>query len=353
MKKKTKSSRAPVIAGTALIAVVLLACGLFYYLTYRRSNTVAGGAPVNIYHATDFQGLLDSVAVSGSVKNMATFKHVAERMHLDKNFKPGHYCLAGGLTNKQLVRVFAYGWQTPVRLIIKPHVRDLNKMSKMLGQQLEATPAEIREAMDDKEIMESHGFNKATYLAMFLPDTYEVYWTTTPLQLLDRLWKEYEAFWNKSRTAKAQEAGLTREEVITLASIVIEETKYEPEMPRVAGVYMNRLNIDMPLQADPTVIYAVGDPSLKRVLNRHLETDSPYNTYKYAGLPPGPITMPPVAAIDAVLNYEHHDYLYFCAKDSFDGQHVFAKTLSAHNENARRYQRALSRQLQVRTAPNP
>ena len=344
MKKKTKSSRAPVIAGTALIAVVLLACGLFYYLTYRRSNTVAGGAPVNIYHATDFQGLLDSVAVSGSVKNMATFKHVAERMHLDKNFKPGHYCLAGGLTNKQLVRVFAYGWQTPVRLIIKPHVRDLNKMSKMLGQQLEATPAEIREAMDDKEIMESHGFNKATYLAMFLPDTYEVYWTTTPLQLLDRLWKEYEAFWNKSRTAKAQEAGLTREEVITLASIVIEETKYEPEMPTIAGVYINRLRIGMPLQADPTVKYAVNDPSLKRILNRHLQVNSPYNTYKNKGLPPGPITTPTKVAIDAVLNYQHHNYIYFCAHESFNGQHRFATNLAGHMENARRYHNALNAQ---------
>lgn len=342
MKKKSKSSRAPVIAGTALIAVVLLACGLFYYLTYRRSNTVAGGASVNIYHATDFQGLLDSVAISGSVKNMATFKHVAERMHLDKNFKPGHYCLAGGLTNKQLVRVFAYGWQTPVRLIIKPHVRDLNKMSKILGQQLEASPKEIREAMDDKEIMESHGFNKATYLAMFLPDTYEVYWTTTPLQLLDRLWKEYEAFWNKSRTAKAQEAGLTREEVITLASIVIEETKYEPEMPTIAGVYLNRLRIGMPLQADPTVKYAVNDPSLKRILNKHLQVNSPYNTYKNKGLPPGPITTPTKVAIDAVLNYEHHNYLYFCAHENFNGQHRFATNLAGHLENARRYHSALN-----------
>ena len=305
MKKKTKSSRIPVLAGTALIAVVLLACGAFYYMTYRRANTVTGGAPVNIYHTTDFQGLLDSVAASGSVKNMATFKHAAEHMKLDQNFKPGHYCLAGGLTNKQLVRVFAYGWQTPVRLIIKPHVRDLNKMSKMLGQQLEASPKEIREAMDDKEIMESHGFDKATYLAMFLPDTYEVYWTTTPLQLLDRLWKEYEAFWNKSRTAKAQEAGLTREEVITLASIVIEETKYEPEMPTIAGVYINRLNIGMPLQADPTVKYAVNDPSLRRILNKHLQVNSPYNTYKNKGLPPGPITTPTKVAIDAVLHYHN------------------------------------------------
>ena len=161
--------------------------------------------------------------------------------------------------------------------------------------------------------------------------------------------REYETFWNGDRDAKAQAIGLTRQEVSTLAAIVIEESKYEPELPRIAGVYMNRLQMGMPLQADPTVLYAVGDPSLKRVLNRHLEIDSPYNTYKYAGLPPGPITMPPVAALDAVLNYERHDYLYFCARDNFDGTHVFAKTLTGHNENARRYQRALSAQMRAAT----
>ena len=165
---------------------------------------------------------------------------------------------------------------------------------------------------------------------------------------MDRLNQEYVKFWSGDRDAKASAIGLTRQEVSTLASIVIEESKYEPELPRIAGVYMNRLNRGMLLQADPTVLFAVGDPSLKRVLNRHLETDSPYNTYKYEGLPPGPITMPPIAAIDAVLNYERHDYLYFCANDSFDGRHAFAKTLSAHNENARRYQQALSAQSRVR-----
>ena len=190
--------------------------------------------------------------------------------------------------------------------------------------------------------MESHGFNRYTYLAMFVPDTYEVYWTVTPLQLLDRLKKEYDAFWNDSRTAKAKAAGLTREQAMTLASIVIEETKYEPEMPTIAGVYINRLRKGMLLQADPTVKYAVNDPSLRRILNKHLEVDSPYNTYKYAGLPPGPITTPTKAAIDAVLNYQHHDYLYFCAHESFNGQHRFATNLAGHMENARRFHAAMN-----------
>ena len=177
---------------------------------------------------------------------------------------------------------------------------------------------------------------------MFIPNTYEVYWTVTPEEFLERMHKEYEKFWNEERTAKAEQTGLTRTEVSTLASIVIEETKYEPEMPVIAGVYMNRLHKDMLLQADPTVKYAVGDESLTRVLNRHLTVDSPYNTYKYKGLPPGPITIPTVAAIDAVLNYQHHNYLYFCAKSSLDGQHAFATSLAGHMENAKRYHKAVS-----------
>ena len=164
----------------------------------------------------------------------------------------------------------------------------------------------------------------------------------TPSEFIARMNREYEAFWNEERTAKAREIGLTRTEVSTLASIVIEETKYEPEMATIAGVYMNRLNRGMLLQADPTVKFAVGDENLKRVLNKHLEVDSKYNTYKYPGLPPGPITMTPTSAIDAVLNYQRHNYLYFCAKSSLDGQHAFSTNLAGHLENARRYHQAVS-----------
>ena len=339
---KRKKSRSALIAILALTALTAVFSGIFYYMTYRISNTVSGGTAINIYRSTDYNGLLDSIEKSGSVRNMATFRHVAKKMKLEETFKPGHYYLSGGLTNKQIERVFSHGWQTPVKLLVRPCVRDLDKMAKQLASQLEASPQEIMEAMKDKEIREAHGFNSATYLAMFIPDTYEVYWTITPLQLLDRMEKEYNAFWNKSRTAKAKAAGMTREEVMTLASIVIEETKYEPEMPTIAGVYINRLHKGMLLQADPTVKYAVNDPSLKRILNRHLQVESPYNTYKYKGLPPGPITTPTKAAIEAVLNYEHHNYLYFCAHENFNGQHRFATNLAGHLENARRFHSALN-----------
>jgi UPF0755 protein len=341
MKKKSKSRKA-IITILLVGFLALAACAAFYFMTYMRPNSVSGAKAINIYRSTDYAGLLDSLEKSGAVRNMATFKFVAKQSKLADSFKPGHYELQGGLSNKQIERIFARGWQTPVKLIVRSNVRDLGKMSALLARQLEADSTEIATALADRQIMESHGFNRYTYLAMFVPDTYEVYWTVTPLQLLDRLKKEYDAFWNDSRTAKAKAAGLTREQAMTLASIVIEETKYEPEMPTIAGVYINRLRKGMLLQADPTVKYAVNDPSLRRILNKHLEVDSPYNTYKHAGLPPGPITTPTKAAIDAVLNYQHHDYLYFCAHESFNGQHRFATNLAGHMENARRFHAAMN-----------
>ena len=351
MKKKSRI----LLLTLLLLATVGILAAFNFYGTFYYNNVKKLDKPqdIRIYRDYTYDQLIDAVLQSGAIDNEKTFLRAAKAMKLRDSFRPGLYRLKPGMGNKALVRMLAKGWQQPVRLVIPGYYRNLDRFADFLGEQLEASSEAFSQALNDSRVAVRYGFQPQTFIGMFIPNTYEVWWTVTPEEFLERMHKEYEKFWTEERDAKAQAIGLTREEVSTLASIVIEETKYEPEMARVAGVYMNRLNRDMLLQADPTVIFAVGDPNLKRVLNRHLETDSPYNTYKYAGLPPGPITMPPVAAIDAVLNYERHDYLYFCAKDSFDGQHVFAKTLTAHNENARRYQRALSRQLQVRTAPNP
>jgi len=343
MKKKKKNKLARAVAILAVLAIILAgAFAAYYYSTYMRANSVAGKGAINIYRSTDYKGLMDSIAASGAVSNMRSFRRVASQMKLEESFKPGHYELEAGLNNKQIERIFSHGWQTPVKLLIKPGLRDLGKLAGAVSRQLEADSTEIMAAINDRQMMEAHGFNKATYLAMFIPDTYEIYWTVTPLQLLDRMKKEYDAFWNESRLKKAKNAGLSTSQVVTLASIVIEETKYEPEMPTIAGVYINRLHKGMLLQADPTVKYAVNDPSLRRILNKHLEIDSPYNTYKHAGLPPGPITTPTKTAIDAVLNYQHHNYLYFCAHENFNGQHRFAETYAKHLENARRFHSALT-----------
>ena len=337
-----KRKRAKLLGTVAVLAILIAAIAAgFYFSTFMAPNSVESEIPVRVYHSYDYAAFLKAVENSGSVRNMASFRRAAKLKKLDETFKPGYYLLEPGLNNKQIERVFSHGWQTPVKLRVKSNIRDLKKMASLLSSQLEAETAQMTEAMNDKQIIEAHGFNSATLLAMFIPDTYEVYWTITPLQLMDRLKKEYDAFWNDSRQAKARQAGLTPVQVMTLASIVIEETKYEPEMPTIAGVYINRLNKGMLLQADPTVKYAVNDPSLKRILNKHLLVDSPYNTYRHPGLPPGPITTPTKAAIDAVLNYQHHNYLYFCADASFNGQHRFAATITEHMANARRFHAAM------------
>lgn len=341
MKKKT---RLFLWVALVLAAVAVLAALNFYGTFYHNNVKAAEKQPeIRIYRNFDYPQLLEALRSSGVIDNEKTLLRAARAMKLEENFKPGLYKLRPGMGNKAIVRTLQKGWQQPVRLVIPGYFRSLDRFAEFLGEHLEADTQAFRDALYDKALADSYGFAPETFIGMFIPNTYEVWWTVTPRDLVERMHSEYEKFWAGDRDAKAMAIGLTRQEVSTLASIVIEESKYEPELPRIAGVYMNRLGRDMLLQADPTVLFAIGDPSIKRVLNRHLETDSPYNTYKYAGLPPGPITMPPVVAIDAVLNYERHDYLYFCAKDTFDGQHVFAKTLSAHNENARRYQRALVR----------
>ena len=336
------------------VLVVLLAVGILaalnFYGTFYYNNVadLEKQPQIEIPRSFSYDQMMDAVLQSGAIDNPMTFRRTAKVMRLKDQFRPGLYRFRKGMGNKALVRTLQKGWQQPVRLVIPGYYRHLDRFAEFLGEHLEASAEDFNDALTDSVRIASYGFTPETFIGMFIPNTYEVWWTVTPEDFIERMHQEYQKFWTPERDAKAAAIGLTRQEVSTLASIVIEESKYEPELPRIAGVYINRLNKGMPLQADPTVIYAVGDPSLKRVLSRHLEIDSPYNTYKYNGLPPGPITMPPVSAIDAVLNYEHHDYLYFCAKDSFDGQHVFAKTLSAHNENARRYQRALSAEMRTK-----
>ena len=351
MKKKSR-----ILLVTLLILVLTGVLAAFnFYGTFYHDNVSAREETqdIRIYRNFNAAQMREAVLASGMIDNEKTFLRAARVMKLDEHFRPGLYRFKKGMGNKAIVRSLQKGWQQPVLLTIPGYFRNLDRFAAFLGEQLEAGSEAFSTAFSDSSIAAKYGFTPASFIGMFIPNTYEVWWTVTPEDFVERMHQEYEKFWTAQRDAKALAIGLSRQEVSTLASIVIEESKYEPELPRIAGVYMNRLQKDMLLQADPTVLFAIGDPSIKRVLNRHLETDSPYNTYKYAGLPPGPITMPPVAAIDAVLNYEAHDYLYFCAKDSFDGQHVFAKTLTAHNENARRYQRALSQQSLLRAGSSP
>lgn len=344
MAKRTGKKKGIGIVALLLCGGALLAA-LNYYGTFIHSNIVSDPPDkgiVKIYRSYSYDDLCKAMTDSGVIDNKATFLRAARHMKLDEKFKPGRYRFRKGMGNKQIVRILSHGWQTPVNLSFSGYMRSMERFAGHLGNRLEADSVQFLQALTSPETLDKYGFTKATFPAMFIPNTYEVYWTVTPDEFIERMHKEYEKFWNEERSAKARSIGLSRTEVSTLASIVIEETKYEPEMARIAGVYMNRLHKGMLLQADPTVKFAVGDESLKRILNRHLSVDSPYNTYKYEGLPPGPITIPPVAAIDAVLNYEHHNYLYFCAKSTLDGQHAFSTNLAGHLENARRYHQAVS-----------
>jgi len=217
-------------------------------------------------------------------------------------------------------------------------------LAEKVSDQIEAEKDDIILLLKDDAILKHYGFNLYTIPGMFVPNTYEFWWNTDAEGFLDRMYKEYDHFWNSEKKRKAEEINLTPNQVITLASIIISETNKTDEYRRIAGVYMNRLKTGMKLQADPTVKFALNDFERQRILTRDIDVDSPYNTYKFYGLPPGPIAIPDMRAIDAVLNYERNDYLYFCAKEDFSGYHNFARTLEQHNKNARLYQRALNRQ---------
>ncbi len=259
------------------------------------------------------------------------------------SFRPrtGRYHVEPGTTCLQLFRLLRNGAQEPMNLVV-PTARTMEKLASVLSQSLMVDSAEIAQALTDSSYCNTHGYTTATIPALFIPNTYEVYWDISVDKLVERMESENNRFWTAERKSKAEACGMTREEVATLASIVDEETANNAEKPMIAGLYINRLRLGMPLQADPTVKFAVGDFTLRRILNKHLQVESPYNTYRVVGLPPGPIRIPSIAGLDAVLNHTEHSYLYMCAKEDFSGTHNFAKNLSEHYQNARRYVRALN-----------
>ncbi len=288
-----------------------------------------------------FEDVMDGLEKEGIIDNRKSFQWVAARKAYDQHVKPGRYKIRNGLSNNDLVNMLRSGKQDPVMVVFN-HVRTLDQLAGKVSRYLEADSAMFAEYLSQPGLMAGFGFDETTFTSMFVPNTYEFFWTATPEEFADRMNREYQKFWNGERDRKAKRMEMSRTEVVTLASIVDEETLFDDENERIAGVYMNRLRKGIPLQADPTLKFALGDFTLKRILNKDKEIDSPYNTYKNRGLPPGPISIPSISAIDGVLQYEKHNYLYFCAKADFSGYHAFAKTLSQHNKNARNYQKALN-----------
>ena len=288
-----------------------------------------------------FRQVQEDLGKGNFVSDMVSFSFLARLLNYDKNVMPGKYTLRRNMTNSDAIRVLKSGRRIPVKVTFT-NVRLIDDLAEKITKNIGVSSSEFNNALDDFVSNNQEGFTRENVIGMFLPNTYEVYYNVLPDELIERMLSEYKKFWNDERTAKAKAVGLTPKEVSTLASIVQAESVKPDEAPIIAGLYINRLKRGIPLQADPTLVFATGDFTAKRILNEHKEVDSPYNTYKYAGLPPGPINMPQIASIDAVLNYQKHTYIYMCAKEDFSGYHNFAATLDEHNRNARKYQKALT-----------
>lgn len=256
---------------------------------------------------------------------------------------PGHYTVEAAMSDRMLIWMFQYGHQTPVRISWRMTIRTREQLAARLARQLRCDSATIADCLASEDYLHRFGLTPETAVCLFIPDTYEVWWTMSVDELFERMHREYDRFWNDDRRRLALEIGLTPTEVATLGSIVASETNRTQEHPIIAGLYLNRLRRGMLLQACPTVIFAVGDFSMRRVTNQHLKIDSPYNTYKYLGLPPGPIRCVSAEVMDAVLHYEKSDYLYMCANPDFSGTHVFSSSYARHSQTARAYQRELNK----------
>lgn len=343
-KGKGKIKRILIAFGLVTVLAGCLTAWTYYQKVFspnvhlERSNT----RYVYIPTGSDFQDVMRILEKDGLLKNSASFSWVAEQMNYPNKVKPGRYQIKRGMSNRELISQLRSGVQVPLKLTFS-NIRTSAELAGVVGDKIEADSAEIIFLMKDNAYQKKYGFTADNSLCVLIPNTYEFFWDTSAEEFYERMAKEYKKFWNESRRMKAKATGLSQNEVMILASIVEQETRKNDEKPIVAGVYMNRYKKGWKLEADPTLVYANGDFSIRRVLNEHKEVDSPYNTYKYSGLPPGPICMPSVASIDAVLNYARHEYMYFCAKDDFSGYHSFAKTYDQHLLNARRFQKEMDR----------
>lgn len=329
-----------------IILLILAAAGAGYYLyklVFNPNVWTPDGKEVAIYIPTgsDYQDLKTILYKNGLVIHRNNFEWWAEKKNLPLRILPGKYILNHGMNNNDLIDLLRSGNQIPVNVIFN-NIRDVYQLANIVSSQIEADSSAIAAIITDTNELKKYGLVPETASTLFIPNTYEFYWNTSARQFIDRMHEEHSKFWDSYRTSRATAIGLGKEEVVTLASIVEKETNKNDEKAAIAGVYMNRINAGWRLQADPTVVYAVGDFNIRRVLNVHKKVDSPYNTYRRLGLPPGPICIPSISSIDAVLNFEDNGYFYFCAKDDMSGYHVFAKTGAQHNKNAKKYQQALN-----------
>lgn len=337
MKKIIILSFLALMTVAAAVAVIKFAG---WYTDNKKAN-FRKEAVIYVYPGEELSDVFSRVADSADVINLKSLRRAFSAKQVAEYMTPGRYVVKPSSSSVYVARMLNNGWQSPARVTLSGTMRQKEVIARKISSQMLVDSATVYAALCDDSLLAQYGYNSQNVFSLFIPDTYEMYWTAGIDEILKKQKEANDAFWTDERLAKAEKQHLSREEVSILASIVSGETNYEPEMPSVAGVYLNRLRIGMKLQADPTVAYCL-DYGVSRILLKHLEIDSPYNTYMYAGLPPGPIAVPSKACLDAVLNPDRHGYLYFCANADFSGTHKFAVSYSEHLKNAREFQTALN-----------
>ena len=336
-----------------LVALVILAgAAAFvagrYYIDNKKPNFTEEYV-LYVRPETTLGQIADSLQSGAGMIRPKSLERVFKKMDVASKIKPGRYVVDATCPSIYVARMLVFGWQTPQDLVLSGTMRSKDRIAKKISTQMMVDSASVADALNDKEFLAGYGFTPENVFALILPDTYQMYWTASVEDIFDRLKKEYDAFWTPERDAKAKAQGLNRMQVSVMASIVSGETLKDFEYPVIAGVYLNRYKKGMKLQADPTIAFCY-NYTLDRILKKHLQVDSPYNTYKHVGLPPAPINVPPKACLDAVLNPAKHGYIYFCASEEFDGTHRFAVTYSEHLKNARKFQRALTARNKAKAA---
>jgi len=344
MTKKASSGntlRKFIVAMVIILIIGIGFTGLNYYLKYFSPNVTNTQEFLFIHTGADFNDVYKTIKDKGMVKDTASFLSAAQNMNYVTRVKPGRYHLRDGMSNRRLINMLASGTQEPVTLSFL-NIRLKEDFAGFVSKHIEPDSVSILRLLDSASYVKQYGFTTDNVYTMFMPNSYQMYWNTTPDKFFKRMYANYQKFWTPERKQKATAINLTPVEVSVLASIVDAEALHDDEMPAIAGLYLNRLKKGMKLEADPTVIFAENDFTIKRVLTRYLSINSPYNTYLHTGLPPGPIMMPSVAAVNSVLDYQKSDYIYMCAKADFSGYHAFATNVADHLVNAHKFQEALN-----------
>ena len=340
-----------IIGILAAVAVVIAVCGFVagrYYIDNKKPNFTEKYV-LYVYPDMTASQVIDSLQARAGVVRQGSVVRCFDKMDVAGKMKPGRYVVDTDATSIYVARMLVFGWQTPQNMTLSGTMRSKGSIAKKISSQMMVDSVSVATALNDPVFLAGYGFTPENVFALFLPDTYEMFWTASVTEIFSRMKKEYDAFWNSDRLAKARAQRLTPMQVSVLASIVSGETLKQFEYPVIAGVYLNRYRKGMKLQADPTVAFCY-DYKLDRILKKHLTVDSPYNTYKHVGLPPAPINVPPKACLDAVLQPQQHNYIYFCASPAFDGTHRFAVSYSDHLKNARAFQRELTARRRAKAA---